>query len=299
MMALSKEYVAEWQAWHDRRIEDLNRPYGFLSVVSQDWLTEGERFTSEFVPGQWLLEGGEIYYHPDGADVAQGRVLTVDGKPATVPTHIPHGYNKNSGTGSGVPLFYGDLEVETLTRVNARGETIYAVRVRDPRETARRRFDDIQTFPLSEEWIVPARFCAVNVTAHDAPTVEEGLYEVGFELGTAEVIINGQTFSLDVTGHRGGSPATGYFIDDMRVHFGDLTNGKETYGGGRVIRFRDRDELERLTELDFNRAVSLPCSLSTFVACASTPANSRLPFRVTAGEYVPPIPHERVPTYKG
>ena len=298
-MALAEEYVAEWQQWHDERIRNLNRPYGFLSVVSQDWLTEGAFFTSEFVPGQWLLKDGEIYYYPDPEDVAKGNCLTVDGKEATAPTHIPHGYNKNSGTGSGVPVFYQDLEVETITRLNSRSETIYAVRVRDPNEAERKRFDDIETFPLSDQWIIPATFSASQIVAHDEPTVEAGIYEAGFTLGTIDLVIDGRRFSLEVSGHRAGSLRTGYFINDVRVHFGDLTNGKETYGGGRVIRFTDLDELENITELDFNRAVSLPCALSTFVACVATPAGNRLPFRVTAGEYVPPVPHERVPTYQG
>lgn len=48
-----------------------------------------------------------------------------------------------------------------------------------------------------------------------------------------------------------------------------------------------------------NRAVSFPCALSTFVACPSTPAGNRFPFRVEAGEFTPPTPHERISTYKG
>lgn len=298
-MTLATEYVAAWRAWHDERIAGLNRPYGFLSVVSQDWLTEGTFFHAEQVPGRWLLERGEIYYYPDPDATANGEWVTVDGRVATTPTHIPHGHNKNSGTGSGVPVFYGVLEVETITRLNARGETIYAVRVRDPQEAARKRFDDIATFALSERWIVPARFTAAPIAAHDAPTVESGIYETGFTLGTLEIDIDGQRFQLEVSGHRAGSARTGYFIDDRRVHFGDLTNGKESYGGGRVIRFADQHELENLTHLDFNRAVSLPCALSTFVACVSTPPGNRLPLRVTAGELTPPVPHERVATYKG
>jgi hypothetical protein len=299
MMPLSQQYITTWQEWHDNRIRDLNRPYGFLSVVSQDWLPDAEFFTSEFVPGQWMLRDGEIYYHPDQKSLEKGDFLIVDGKKATAPTHIPHGYNKNSGTGSAVPVFYGDLEVETLTRLNDRGESIYAVRVRDPREAASKRFDDIETFLVSDEWIVPAKFSAAETVSLDIPTVEAGIYETGFTFGTLDVLIKGQRFSLEVHGHRAGSEASGYFSDDTRVHFGDLTNGKETYGGGRVIRFKSREELERLTELDFNRSISLPCALSTFVACAAVPAGNRLPFRVTAGEYTPPTPHERVPTYKG
>ncbi|VCU70830.1 hypothetical protein PIGHUM_02908 [Pigmentiphaga humi] len=298
-MALSKKYIAEWQTWHDDRIADLNRPYGFLSVVSQDWLTEGEPFTSEFVGGQWLLEDGEIYYRPDPDCIAKGEFLTVDGKNATGPTRIPHGYNKNSGTGSAVHLFYRDLEVETITRVNARDETIYGVRVRDPEEAARKRFDDIETFPLSEEWIVPATFTATDIELHNVPTVDDSVYEASYIVGTIALAIEGQAFRLEVSCHRAGSEDTGYFSNYCYVHFGDRTNGKETYGGGRIIKFRDLDELAALQALDFNRAVSFPCALSTFVACPSTPPGSRLPFRVAAGEYTPPVPHERVSTYKG
>lgn len=297
MMTLTAHYVAEWQRWHDNRIATLNRPYGFLSVISQDWLTEEVFFTAARVPGQWLLKEGEIYYYPDRDAVEKGHVVTVDGVAVTIPTHIPHGHNKNSGTGSSVTIFYQALEVETITRLNVDGEAIYAVRVRDPQEAARKRFDDIETFPLSDRWIVPATFTPAEVVAHDAPTVEDGIYETGFTIGTLDVLIDGRSFSLEVSGHRAGSAGTGYFIDDRRVHFGDLTNGKESYGGGRVIRFTDA-ELENLTELDFNRAVSLPCALSTFVACVSTPPGNKLPFRVTAGEFTPPVPHERVATYR-
>jgi len=298
-MALTQAYITQWQAWHDNRIQDLNRPYGFLSVVGQDWLTDGEMLTSGFVPGQWLLKNGEIYYHPDPQDTAKGEFLIIDGKKAADPTHIPHGYNKNSGTGSGVAMFYRDLEVETITRVNARGETIYGVRVRDPKEAARKRFEDIQTFPLNEEWIIAARFSPTEIALHNVPTVDDSVYEASFTVGSIELTLNGQPFSLEVSGHRAGSQEAGYFSNYCYVHFADKTSGKETYGGGRIIKFRDLDELARLEELDFNRAVSFPCALSTFVACPSTPPGSRFPFRVTAGEYTPPVPHERISTYKG
>lgn len=298
-MSLSQEYIDSWKQWHDNRIKDLNRPYGFLSVVCQDWLTEGELFTSEFVPGQWLLEKGEIYYLPDEERTAKGEFLMVDGKPATARTHIPHGFNKNSGTGSGVPMFYDDLEVETITRVNSRDEAIHAVRVRDPKEVERKSFDDIETFPLSEEWIIPAKFTPTEAALHNVPTVDDSVFETTLKVGTVDVVINGQQFHLEAHGHQAGSKETGYFSNYCYVHFGDLTTGKETYGGGRIIRFASLEELESITALDFNRAVSFPCALSTFVACPSTPPGSRLPFRVTAGEFTPPVPHERISTYKG
>jgi uncharacterized protein len=295
-MTLSKDYIDGWQAWHDARIADLNRPYGWMAVVSQDWLEEGVPFANGFVPGTFLLEDGEIDYCPDAEATARGELVTIDGVPATERTRIPHGYNVNSGTGSAVPVFFGDLEIETLTRLNAQDETIYAVRVRDPEQAAAKRFDDIETFPLAEEWIVPAAFTPSEMDAHSVQTVEDGIYETGFTIGTMALEIRGETYTVEVFGHRGGSAATGYFADSTFVHLGDPTNRKNTYGGGRVVNV-DPSELPTMTELDLNKLVSLPCALSTFVACAATPLSNRLPFEIHAGELTPPVEHERVATY--
>lgn len=297
-MALSQEYIDQWQAWHRARIEEVNRAYGWLAVVSQDWLAEGEFFASEFVPGQWLLKDDEVYYFPDQEAVTQGDVMLVDGKAATGPTHIPRGINKNSGTGSAVSVFYGDREVETITRLNYRGETIHAVRVRDPQAAARKKVEDIETFPLSEEWIVPATFTPTEIESHDVPTVESSIWETHFTIGTMELTIHGEPYSLSVFGHRGGSEEAGYIIDLTYIHIGDLTSGKETYGGGRVV-LLDHEELENTTHLDFNRLISFPCALSTFITCPSTPPGHRFAFRVEAGEYTPPVKFDRTPTYQG
>jgi uncharacterized protein (DUF1684 family) len=297
-MALPEGYVTKWQEWHDARISDLNRPHGYMSIVCQDWLPDGEFFTSEFVPGQWLVKDGAIYYYPDEEGIARGDFLTVDGKNATAPTLIPQGHNKNAGTGSAVPIFYKNLEVETLTRVNSIGEKIDAIRVRDPKQAALNQFDDIETFPLSDAWIVPARFRPTEITSTDLATVEATIYETTLTIGTMELVINDQKFSLEVLGHRAGSPESGYFSDLTYVHIGDLTNGRESYGGGRIVAL-DPDELDNITELDFNRLVSFSCAFTTFAACAPAPVGNRLPFEVRAGEYAPAVDFERIPTYTG
>lgn len=132
-IALSAEYIAEWQEWHNDRVEYVTQPYGIMAVICQGWLTAGELFTYEFVPGCWFLEDGKIFYLPDPEGVD---VLTIDGKEMTARTLGLHRHNINAGNGSGVSVVYRDVEVETTTRVNARDETIYAVRVRDPMEAA-------------------------------------------------------------------------------------------------------------------------------------------------------------------
>jgi uncharacterized protein len=298
-MALSDEYVRDWHAWQQERIRKVNLPYGPLALVSQDWLTEGEPFASEFTPGHWLLRDGEISYLPDADHVAQGDHVLIDGEPALVPTHIPHRYQAGSEEEALTPVTYRDLQIETYTRLNAQGDMIHAIRVRDPQEAARKSFDHIETFPLSEDWIVPATFTPGDGAIESSQTVEATIYEASFMLGTIDVHLAGADYHLEVHGHSGGSKGTGYFVNGHYVLFGDQTNGRETYGGGRLIRFSGLEEIEAITELDFNRAETFPCSVTTYMGCTAVPFSSRLPFRLTAGEFTPPVPHERVATYTG
>jgi uncharacterized protein (DUF1684 family) len=80
--------------------------------------------------------------------------------------------------------------------------------------------------------------------------------------------------------------------DDMRhlfVPFGDLTNGTETYPGGRYL------DLERtatgIYDLDFNRAYHPFCYYNPKYDCPYPPRENRLPIPVRAGERMGPAGH--------
>jgi uncharacterized protein len=87
-----------------------------------------------------------------------------------------------------------------------------------------------------------------------------------------------------------GQPLTlGAFVEanepDMRrlfVPFGDLTNGTETYPGGRYI------DLDRtgsgVYDLDFNRAYHPYCFYNSSYDCPYPPAENRLKVPIRAGE---------------
>jgi uncharacterized protein len=97
------------------------------------------------------------------------------------------------------------------------------------------------------------------------------------------------TLSFTLKGH----PMTlGAFVEanetDMRrlfVPFGDLTNGTETYPGGRYI------DLDRTAsgvyDLDFNRAYHPYCFFNSSYDCPYPPAENRLKTPVRAGERLP------------
>jgi len=74
-------------------------------------------------------------------------------------------------------------------------------------------------------------------------------------------------------------------VDRLFVPFGDLTNGDETYGGGRYL------DLARtptgVYDLDFNRAYHPYCVYNVGYVCPVPPKENRLQVEIRAGERLP------------
>jgi len=85
---------------------------------------------------------------------------------------------------------------------------------------------------------------------------------------------------------RGGTHRLIAFDDtgDGRLFFvfGDRTNGRETYGGGRFL-YSDPPRDGRVV-LDFNRAYNPPCVFTPWATCPLPPPGNRLPVAIEAGE---------------
>lgn len=65
------------------------------------------------------------------------------------------------------------------------------------------------------------------------------------------------------------------------IPFTDLTNGEETYGGGRYLDLRG--PLGKEVELDFNRAYNPYCAYGGRYSCPIPPLENHLEVRVAAG----------------
>lgn len=68
------------------------------------------------------------------------------------------------------------------------------------------------------------------------------------------------------------------------VMFRDLTNGQETYGGGRYLEFRIPDTGAGSVILDFNQAYNPWCHYNHDYACPLVPASHKLDVKIEAGE---------------
>lgn len=144
-------------------------------------------------------------------------------------------------------------------------------------EGQRGSFAPLPYFPVDPAYRVPAMLqIAAPGPPVDMPT-STGQRRQMHRVGTLAFSLKSQPLSL------------GAFVEadekDMRrlfVPFGDLTNGVETYQGGRYL------ELDRtatgIYDLDFNRAFHPFCLFNSTYDCPYPPPESRLKVPIRAGE---------------
>jgi uncharacterized protein (DUF1684 family) len=144
-------------------------------------------------------------------------------------------------------------------------------------EAQRASFPPLPYFPINEEYRVPASLKPIESTQVFEMSTSTGQRRQMRRVGSLAFTLKGQPLTLTA------------FVEasenDMRrlfVPFGDLTNGSETYQGGRYL------DLERTAsgvyDLDFNRAYHPFCLFNSGYDCPVPPRENRLPLPVRAGE---------------
>lgn len=144
-------------------------------------------------------------------------------------------------------------------------------------EAQRAAFAPLEYFPIDPGYSVPA-----SLTVDPGKDILElstsgGLRRRMRKIGALQFTLRDQPLTLTA------------FVDaetnDVRrlfVPFGDLTNGSETYPGGRYL------DLERTAtgfyEVDFNRAYNPFCVFNAAYDCPYPPRENRLKVPVRAGE---------------
>jgi uncharacterized protein len=141
----------------------------------------------------------------------------------------------------------------------------------------RASFPALTYFPTDPAYRVPAMLHPDTSGAPMEMLTSTGQHRQMRRVGLLGFTLNGRQLSL------------GAFVEaneaDLRrlfVPFGDLTNGVETYNGGRYL------ELDRTAtnvyDLDFNRAFHPFCLYNSSYDCPYPPPESRLKIPVRAGE---------------
>jgi len=154
----------------------------------------------------------------------------------------------------------------------------------DPKESPLREkadtFKGHDFFVIDSAFIVEASFVrAVNAIPFQMKTSTNRLpvYE---KYGEATFTLDGETFNLSIYQNLNFRNREGY-KNHLFLPFTDLTNGNETYSGGRYI---DLEIPEGNTiRIDFNKSYNPYCAYTEGYSCPIPPAENNLGYTITAG----------------
>ncbi|MDF2048561.1 DUF1684 domain-containing protein [Arthrobacter sp. Cr_A7] len=261
-----ESFDADWQEWHTAHERQRAHPHGFLAVTHLHWLDSSAR-RLDGVPGTWsavddavriVLEAGERLQR-DGQELNTGSGATIE-----------LGSIEERG---GINLASGDTVIEVAKRG---GE--YIVRPRNPENALLREYQDTPAYSPDAAYAVRGTFVpfeaprptTVGAAVEGIQHVYEAPGEIRFKLAGRE---------LALTAFNGHAPGS------LSVLFTDQTSGKTTYAANRSLSVVPA--ADGSVELDFNRAVNLPCAYTDLATCPLPPAENRLPVAIEAGEKIP------------
>lgn len=289
------DFRSEWDEWYQKRLRYMTEPYGWMSLNSIDWLSDGKELHLETFPGTWRQDDDSVTYIPDPAHEVVNHGSTLN---SSLTITVP-------GTGDfNLEDFYsGDTRAQLIKRIGS--DRQFAVRIRNPHSLGIKQFDGIPYFEPSKDWVMPAWYeSAQQVEDTRVEASDDGLTHNETTIGYLHVSIDDTEYTFAVfEAHNDDSaqirvnPVTGvrqYLNNRANIEpsghilFKDGTSGSESYGGGRVIGFNIEDP-ERISYIDFNRSMNLPCAFTAYCTCPLAPAQNILPLPVQAGEKIPTI----------
>jgi len=245
-------YESEILSWRQEREAKLRAPDGWLSLAGLSWFHEGaNRFGKDPACDIPLPDGpaqaGVFEFH-HGKVMLNGREIKPDD--------------------AGEPIHVGRVNLFVIQRSDKVG-----IRVKDPESDARRNFHGLESFPISEQYRVAARWVAeprdipiLNMLGQTSPSPSPGY---------AVFRLHGQELKLRPIIEEPGAKELFYI-------FRDQTAGKETYDAGRF--FYSEMPRDGKVVLDFNKAYNPPCVFTPYATCPLPPPENRLPLRIEAGE---------------
>jgi uncharacterized protein len=141
----------------------------------------------------------------------------------------------------------------------------------------RAAFPKLPYFPINAEYRVPAALTVARADDIIEMRTSTGQRRKMQRIGALEFTLKGQPMKLTAFAEAGDTQLRRLFVP-----FHDLTNGSETYPGGRYL------DLERTAtgvyDLDFNRAYHPFCVFNAGFDCPVPPRENRLAIPIRAGE---------------
>ncbi len=265
-------YQQDIDSWRATRLKNVAGADGWTTLVGLYWFKEGANRFGSAPDNDLVLESPRALAHVGSFSLAKDKVSFAPAKGADIQV----GGKPFTGGAVGTDM---DKDTTVLTHGSLTFYAIqrgprYGLRVKDSDADARVHFKGLEYFPPDQKWRFEARF-EPRTPMKKIPIINIlGMEDDMNSPGTVVFDVEGKQYRLDAVLEDG---ETDYFI-----MFGDLTNGKQTYGAGRFMYVKP--PVDGKTVLDFNKSYSPPCSFSHYATCPLPPPQNKLPFAITAGE---------------
>lgn len=138
-------------------------------------------------------------------------------------------------------------------------------------------------YPPNKNFKVAGTFTASKeLKVFDMPTYS-GITRPYATYGIIEFQLNGRNVQMEVYKNM-QTPANPLYANHLFLPFKDLTNGADTYGGGRYMDLKATDIVNNSVIIDFNKCYNPWCAYSDGYNCPVPPRFNHLDMEVTAGE---------------
>ncbi len=278
--AVPDPHRAEIEAWRAQRVERLQVPDGWLSLVGLDWIEPGRTVIGSAVGASSIGPDADAFVKIAGIPPRLGTLTladgelsieldekagaTDDGKPATQSTLLAD----TAGTPSVVA--HGSVSFVVIERSGR-----YALRVRNSAAATRTGFLGMDYYDIDPAWRVEGKF---------RPHPDGKMIPIANVIGTLEDTPNPGVVEFERDGKRYRLEAVDGGPDQLWFIFADRTSGKQTYGAGRFL-YSDRPKPgSDLVVVDFYKSYNPPCVVTPYATCPLAPPENRLDLAVTAGE---------------
>lgn len=141
----------------------------------------------------------------------------------------------------------------------------------------------VHFFDADESYAVECKFTeATDKTPFEMATYS-GITKPYQVYGYLVCPVKGQDIKLELYQNQRMSAVPAY-ADHLFLPFKDLTNGEESYGGGRYIDVKASSLKDGKMKIDFNKAYNPWCAYSDGYNCPIPPIANHLDIMLTAGE---------------
>ena len=266
------DYTREIESWRAGRLERLQSPTGWLSLVGLEWLKPGRNTVGAASDNDIVIAGapahlGSVDWDGDKVNIslkADSGAL-IDGQLLGSAEMLDDSHEKPTTVSFGTTRFY------LVDRAGGKK----GLRIKDSKAETRTHFLGLDYYPVDPSWHIEARWVAFDPPhTLEIPNVL-GTIDKMTVPGKAVFEHDGKTFELLPVLETEDADELFYIIADK-------TSGKETYGAGRF--FYSAMPKDGKVVLDFNKAYNPPCAFTPYATCPLAPPENRMPVAVRAGE---------------